>query len=132
MVKRLPTMREIRVQSLSREDPLEKEMATPLQYSCLENFMDRGALYATVHGVTKSGTRLSDFTHSLAHLFFHMWNWGFPCDSAGKESTCNEGDLGSIPGLGRYLGGGKGYLHQYSDQENSMDCIVHGVAKSQT
>ena len=59
-VKRLHTMPGIRVQSLSREDPLEKEMATPLQYSCLENFMDRGALYATVHGVTKSGTRLSD------------------------------------------------------------------------
>ena len=41
-VKRLPTMRETQVQSLSREDLLEKEMATPLQYSCLENPMDRG------------------------------------------------------------------------------------------
>ena len=37
----------------------------PLQYSCLENFMDGGALWATVHGVAKSQTRLSDFTHSL-------------------------------------------------------------------
>ena len=37
----------------------------PLQYSCLENPMDRGAWWATVHGVTKSQTRLSDFTHSL-------------------------------------------------------------------
>ena len=36
----------------------------PLQYSCLENPMDRGALWATVHGVAKSRTRLSDFTHS--------------------------------------------------------------------
>ena len=68
-VKRLPAMQETRVQSLGREDYLEKEMATPLQYSCLENFMDRGALYATVHGVTKSGTRLSDFTHSLTSVF---------------------------------------------------------------
>jgi len=49
-----------------------------------------------------------------------------------KKSTCNEGDLGSIPGLGRSPGEGKGYLLQYSDLENSMDCIVHGVAKSRT
>ena len=55
----------------------------PLQYSCLENFMDREALQATVHGVTKSWTRLSDFTHSL---------------------TCNAGDLGSIiPGSRRNI-----------------------------
>ena len=52
--------------------------------------------------------------------------------SAGKESTCNAGDLGSIPGLGRYPGEGKGYPLQYSGLENSMDCIVHGVAKCQT
>ena len=52
--------------------------------------------------------------------------------SAGEESTCNSGDLGSIPGLGRSPGEGKGYLLQYSGLENSMDCIVHGVAKSQT
>ena len=52
--------------------------------------------------------------------------------SAGKESACNAGDLGSIPGLGRSPGEGKGYPLQYSGLENSMDCIVHGVAKSQT
>ena len=57
---------------------------------------------------------------------------GFLCGSAGKESTCNTGDLGSIPGLGRSLREGKGYLLQYSGLENSMDCIVHEVAKSQT
>ena len=57
---------------------------------------------------------------------------GFPCDSAGKESTSNVGDLGSIPGLGRSPGEGKGYALQYSDLESSMDCIVHGGAKSQT
>ena len=57
---------------------------------------------------------------------------GFPCGSAGKESACNEGDVGSISGLGRSSGEGKGYPLQYSDLENSMDCIVHGVAKSQT
>ena len=57
---------------------------------------------------------------------------GFLGGSAGKESTCNEGGLGSIPGLGRYPGEGNGYPLQYSGLENSMNCIVHGVAKSQT
>ena len=49
---------------------------------------------------------------------------GFPGSSAGKESACNVEDLGSIPGLGRSPGEGKGYPLQYSDLENSMDCIV--------
>ena len=57
---------------------------------------------------------------------------GFPGGSAGKESPCNVGDLGLIPELGRSLGEGKGYPLQYSGLENSTDCIVHGVAKSQT
>ena len=56
----------------------------------------------------------------------------FPGGSAGKESACNVGDLGLIPGLGRYPGEGNGYPHQYSGVENSMDCIVHGVAKNWT
>ena len=55
---------------------------------------------------------------------------GFPGSSAGKESTCIAGDLGSIPGLGRSPGEGIGYPLQYSDLENSMDCIVHEVARS--
>ena len=55
---------------------------------------------------------------------------GFPCDSAGKEFACNAGNLGSIPGLGRSPGKGKGYPLQYSGLKNSMDHIVHGVAKS--
>ena len=57
---------------------------------------------------------------------------GFPCGSAGNECTCNVRDLGSIPGLGRSPGEEKGYPLQYSGPENSMDCIVHGVTKSQT
>ena len=52
--------------------------------------------------------------------------------SAGKESACSAGDLGSIPGLGRSPGEGKGYPLQYSGLENFMDCIIHGVAKSWT
>ena len=54
------------------------------------------------------------------------------CGSAGKESTCGGGDLGSIPGLGRSPGEGKGYPVQYSGLENSMDSVVHGVANSPT
>ena len=76
----------------------------PLQYSHLENPMDRGTWWATVHGVAKSS-------------------------SAGKESTCNAGDLASIPGFGRSPGEGKAYPLQCSGLENSMDCIVHGVTK---
>ena len=57
---------------------------------------------------------------------------GFPCGSDGKESACNAEDLGSIPGLGRSPGEGKGYPLQYSGLENCMDHIVHGVVKSQT
>ena len=53
----------------------------------------------------------------------------FRCGSAGKESSCNAGDLGSIPGLGRSPGKGKGYPLQYSGLENSMDCIAHGGHK---
>ena len=54
---------------------------------------------------------------------------GFPGGSADKESTFDAGDLGSIPGLGRSPGEGKGYPLQYSGLENFMDCIIHRVAK---
>ena len=62
------------------------------------------------------------------HFIFYCWIW---C-SVGKESTCNAGDLSSVPGLGRSPGEGKGYPVQYSGLENSMDCRVHRVTKSQT
>ena len=55
---------------------------------------------------------------------------GFPCGSAGKESACNVGDLGSKPGLGRSDPLEKGKA-THSGLENSMGCIVHGVAKNQ-
>ena len=53
----------------------------------------------------------------------------FPDSSVGKESACNAGDLGSIPGLGLSLGEGRGYPLQYTGLKNSMDCIVHGGRK---
>ena len=57
---------------------------------------------------------------------------GFPGGSAVKESSCNAEDLGPIPGLWRPPEEGKGYPLQYSGLENSMDCIVHGLANGQT
>ena len=57
---------------------------------------------------------------------------GFPGGSDGKESACNVGDLGSVPGLGTSPGEGKGYPLEYSGMENSVDYIVHGVSKSRT
>ena len=55
--------------------------------------------------------------------------FGFPDGSVAEESACNAGDLGSIPGSGRFPGEGKGLP---TGLENSMNCIVHGVTKSQT
>ena len=60
MIKNLPATQETWVRSLGQEDSLEDRMAIPLQYSCLENPMDREAWQATVHGVVNSQTRLSD------------------------------------------------------------------------
>ena len=57
---------------------------------------------------------------------------GFPCGTAGKESVCNVGDLGSIHGSGRSPVEGKCYPLQCFGLEKSMDCRIHGVAKSQT
>ena len=55
----------------------------------------------------------------------------FPGVSDSKESTCNAGDLGSIPGLGRSPGDGNGSPHQCSGLDNPMDSIVYEVAKRQ-
>ena len=65
-------------------------------------------------------------------MFYLVLLMRVPCGSAGKESAYNAGNLSSILGLGRTPGEGKGYPFQYSGLENSMDCIVHGLAKSRT
>ena len=64
MVKHLSPVRETWVRSLGQDDLLEKEVATHSSNSCLENSMDGGAWCAIVRGVTKSQTRLSNFTDS--------------------------------------------------------------------
>ena len=93
---------------------------------------DREAWHAAVHGVAKNWTWLSNSTEL---------NWGsilgFPGSSAGEESTCNEGDPSSIPGLVRPPGGRHEYPPQYSCLENphgqgAWRTTVHGVLKSQT
>ena len=100
----------------------------PLQYSCLENSMGRGAWWAKIHGVTKSQTRLSDFTFTFT----------YPSGSEDEESACNAGDPGSIPGSGRSSGEGNGKPLQDSCLKNFMDravCLwatVHGVTESRT
>ena len=68
----------------------------------------------------------------IVHMIVPHDIQGFPGGSDGKESTCNVGDLGSIPRLGRSPGEGKGYPLHFSGLENSMDCIVCGVAESRT
>ena len=76
--------------------------------------------------------------HLLLSYSFHIQKGslydirGFLRGSADKESACNVGDLSSIPELRRSPGEGTSYPLQDSGLQNSMDCIVHGVAKSQT
>ena len=66
-VKNLPAMQETQVLSLGWEDALEEEDGNPFQYSCLKNLIDRGAWWATIHGVAKSRTRL--------HFHFQCLDW---------------------------------------------------------
>ena len=96
----------------------------PLQCSCLENPRDWRTWWAADMGLHRVGHAWSDLAAVAAAAT--------DCGSAGKESTCNVGDLGSIPGLGRSPGEGKGYPLQYSGVKNSMGCIVHGITKSRT
>ena len=81
---------------------------------------------------SKGFSRVFSSTNIWKHQFFSnlpsLWCSG----SVGEESACNAGDLGSIPGLGKSSGEGKGYPSQYSGLENSMDCIIHGGAMSWT
>ena len=74
--------------------------------------------------------------HGNQTLMYDIVNT-LPCGSDGKESVCNVGDLGSIPGLGRSPGGENGKPLLYSCPENSMDrgvgqAAVHGISKSRT
>ena len=74
----------------------------------------------------KGAGRASESIHRKENKLINYTHTGFPGGSAGKESTCNAGNLGLIPGLGRSPGEGNNYPFKYSGLENSMDCIVHG------
>ena len=79
-----------------------------------------------LHSTKASNLQCSAF---LMVQLSHPFPCGFPCGSAGKESTCNAGDLSSTPGLWRSSGEGKAYLLQYSGLENSMDCVSMGLQR---
>ena len=72
-----------------------------------------------IHASMKSEVRLSAGMRRAKEV-------GFPHSSVGKETSCNAGDPGSIPGSGRSAREGKGCPFQCSGLENAMDCIVHG------
>ena len=103
---------------------LEKEMAT---HSSFLPWMEEPG------GLQSMGSqRLRHDWAIFTYIYLSISHVSSSCGSAGKESACNAGDLGSIFGLRRSPGEGKGYPLQYSGLENPMDYIVHGVTKSQT
>ena len=111
---------------------------SPLQYSCLENPHGQRRLAGYRPWVWKTWTWWATQHSRAQHSKMNpLSSWvtqstmGFPGGSSGKESACNAGDLGSIPMLGRSCGEGNGYALQYSGLENSVICMVCGVAKSQ-
>ena len=96
-------------------------------FSCLFLLFSSGTPMFWMLGfltLSQRSLRLSSFLFILFSALLHL----FSCSSAGKESACNVGDLGSILQLGRSLGEGKVYPLQYCGLENSMDYIVHEVA----
>ena len=117
-LKHLPAMRETWVQSLGGEDPPEKEMAT---HSSILAW--RIPWTEELGGLQSTGCKESDMTE---RLHFHF------VAQLVKNPPAMWGDLGSFPRLGRSPDEGKGFPLQYSGLENSIGCIVHGVAKSWT
>ena len=129
MVKNLPAMRETWVRSLGWEDALEEDIAT-----CSSILAWRIPWTEGFGGLQSMGSQRVRHNRVTKHIILQhaTITKGFPCGSDGKESSCNAEDLGSIPGLGRSPGEGKSYPLQYSGLDNSMDYIVHEVAKSWT
>ena len=105
----------------------------PIQCSCLENPRDGGAWWAAVYGVAQTRTRLKRLSSSSSlQRDFPRWQW-----LKGKESACDIGATGSIPGSGRSPGVEHSNPLQYSCLENPTDreawqATVHRVTESQT
>ena len=151
-------MQETRVRFLGWEDPLEKEMAIhsstlarkipwmeePDRLQSMGSQRHHGHEWVTSLSLSPHYLRGRKSLQIICWLCLrwlqkrpHYRKWShstyltaFPDSSADKESTCNAGDPGLIPGLGRSPGEGHGYPLQYSDLKNFIGCIVHGVAKS--
>ena len=135
-VKNLPAVQELQeaqFQSLGQKDPLQKEMATHSSIlpwripgtkdpSGLWTDLKEHRLYGSVYKELRNRWNKPLELQVTAYLLEDSsLEQGVPCGPAGKESTCNVGDLGSIPGLGRSLKEWNGYPLQYSGLENSMD-----------
>ena len=107
-----------------------KQKLLPLQYM--------STAFLTISGIPTSITVRSVQLHIRLDSLMNSGDYsGFPGGSDGKESACNVGDPGSIPGLGRSPGEWNGNLLQYSCLENFIDrgawrAIFHGIANSQT
>ena len=123
-VKRLPTMRETWVRSLGREGPLEKEMATHSSTLAWKiPWMEEPGRLHTVHGITKSQTRLSNQNIRASQVVLMV-----------KNLPANAGDMGSVPWSGSSPGEGNGNLLQYPCLRNPKgrragQATVHGVAQ---
>ena len=133
-LKCLTPMQETRVRSLCREDPLEKEMATHSSILAWR-IPGTGAWGAAVYGVAQSQTQLKRLSSSSSST--HIIIVYLPRRLSGKESACNAGDTGSIPGSGRSPGEGNGNPLQYYCLGNPMDrgawgATVMGLQKSWT
>ena len=126
-VKNLPAMCETRVQSLDWEDPLEKGTVTHSSIIAWEIPWTEEPSWLQSMGSQRIGHDWAT-QHSINEICFIFF--GFPGGSAGKESTCNAGDLGSIPGLGRFPGEGNGNPLHYSCLKNPLECINHGITES--
>ena len=138
MVKNLPTVQEIQVWSLGQEDHWKRRwLPTPVFLSGEFHGQRSLARYSpcarTVRNDWGTNTSLTSNTIQLRLDSQPSYSLnGFSCGWTGKESACSVVHLGSMPGLGRSPGEGKGYPLQYSGLENSMDWLAHGVAKSYT
>ena len=97
----------------------------------------RGCDPVAFSGYSYKTTNVKQSWSGVSRKLYEIHYMGFPGGSDGKESACNAGDIGSIPGLGRYPGERNGYLLQYSCLENSKDSrawqpTVRGSTKSWT
>ena len=122
--KNPPAMWETWVQSLGREDPLENRTATHFSILGLPWWLSRERIRL------QCGRPFNPWVGKISWRIEQLPTpvfLGFPGGLAGKESICNEGNLGLIAGLGRSSVEWNGHPLQYSDLENPTDCIVHGV-----